>query len=114
MKMQINGKETEACNGEFFDVINPATGEFIDKIPRGSRDDAALAVEAADLAFEGWASQSPQQRARIFYRAAEITRQKKDELASLLTREQGKPLAEARNEIEGFSNVFRAVQNGGC
>ncbi|HWR25828.1 MAG TPA: aldehyde dehydrogenase family protein [Methanosarcina sp.] len=104
--MQINGKETEACSGEFFDVINPATGEFIDRVPRGSQDDAALAVEAADSAFDGWASQSPQQRARILYRAAEITRQRKDELALLLTKEQGKPLAEARNEIEGFANVL--------
>jgi succinate-semialdehyde dehydrogenase/glutarate-semialdehyde dehydrogenase len=106
MKMRINGKETEAFNGEFFDVINPATGELIDKVPRGSQDDTTFAVEAAASAFEGWASQSPQQRARIFYRAAEITRQRRDELALLLTKEQGKPLAEARNEIEGFANVL--------
>jgi len=106
MKMQINGKVLEACGGEFFDITNPATGELIDRVPRGTGEDAAVAVEAASSAFGGWASTAPQQRAGILYRAAEITRQRKDELAVLLTKEQGKPLAEARNEIEGFSNVI--------
>ncbi|HII92329.1 MAG TPA: aldehyde dehydrogenase, partial [Methanosarcina sp.] len=63
-------------------------------------------VEAASSAFNGWASASPQQRARIFYIAAGIARQRKDELAVLLTREQGKPLAESKNEIEGFAHVL--------
>jgi succinate-semialdehyde dehydrogenase/glutarate-semialdehyde dehydrogenase len=106
MNMQINGKAMEACSGEFFDVINPATGELIDRVPRGTGDDAAIAVEAAALASESWASTSPQQRARVFYRAGEIVRQRKDALAVLLTQEQGKPLIEAKNEIEGFANVL--------
>lgn len=106
MKMQINGKATEACSSEFFDIINPATGELIDRVPRGTEDDAAVAVEAALSAFGGWASTTPQQRAGILYRAAQITRQRKDELAVLLTQEQGKPLVEAKNEIEGFASVF--------
>ncbi|MGB9941156.1 aldehyde dehydrogenase family protein [Methanosarcina sp.] len=106
MKMQIGGKSVEACGGEYLDIINPATGELIDRVPRGTEDDAAIAVEAASSAFSGWASTSPQQRAGILYRAAGIVRQRKDELAVLLTREQGKPLAEAKNEIEGFANVL--------
>ncbi len=106
MKMQIDGKFVEAFNKEFFDIINPATGELIDRVPKGTEDDVAIAVEAASLAFNGWASTSPQQRAGILYRAAGIVRQRKDELAVLLTQEQGKPLAEARNEIEGFANVL--------
>jgi acyl-CoA reductase-like NAD-dependent aldehyde dehydrogenase len=106
MKMQIGGKSVEACGGEFFDIINPATGELIDRVPEGTEDDAAIAVEAASSAFPGWASTSPQQRAGILYRAAGIVRQRKEGLAVLLTREQGKPLAEAKNEIEGFANVL--------
>jgi len=106
MKMQISGKSVEAYDGEFFDIINPATGELIDRVPKGTEDDAAIAVEAASSAFNDWASTSPQQRARILYRAAGIVRQRKDELAILLTREQGKPFAEAKNEIEGFANVL--------
>jgi acyl-CoA reductase-like NAD-dependent aldehyde dehydrogenase len=106
MKMQIGGKSVEACGGEFFDIINPATGELIDRVPEGTEDDAAIAVEAASSAFSGWASTSPQQRAGILYRAAGIVRQRKNELAVLLTQEQGKPLAEAKNEIEGFANVL--------
>ena len=104
--MLINGKAVESCSGEFFDVINPATGEFIDRVPRGTENDAAAAVEAASSAFGSWASISPQQRAGVLYRAAEIARQRRDELAVLLTREQGKPIAEAKNEIEGFANVL--------
>ncbi len=104
--MQINGKAVDACSGEFFDIINPATGEIIDRVPRGVGDDAAIAVEAASSAFEGWASLAPQQRARFLYRASEIVRQRKDGLAALLTQEQGKPFFEAKNEIEGFANVL--------
>ena len=106
MKMQIGGKAVEACGCEFSDIINPATGEFIDRVPRGTEEDAAMAVEAAWSAFSDWASTSPQQRAGILYRAAGIVRERKDELAVLLTREQGKPLTEAKNEIEGFANVL--------
>ncbi|HET8688895.1 MAG TPA: aldehyde dehydrogenase family protein, partial [Methanosarcina sp.] len=106
MKMQIGGKSMEAGSGELFDIINPATGELIDRVPKGTEDDAAMAVEAASSAFDGWASTSPQQRAGILYRAAGIVRQRKDELAVLLTREQGKPIAEAKNEVEGFANVL--------
>lgn len=104
--MQIGGKAVEACGCEFSDIINPATGEFIDRVPRGTEEDAAMAVEAAWSAFSDWASTSPLQRAGILYRAAGIVRERKDELAVLLTREQGKPLTEAKNEIEGFANVL--------
>ncbi|AKB77044.1 Aldehyde dehydrogenase [Methanosarcina horonobensis HB-1 = JCM 15518] len=104
--MLINGKAAGACGGECFDVKNPATGELLEQVPRGTEDDIALAVEAAVSAFEGWASTSPQQRGMVFYRAAGVVRQRKEELATLLTQEQGKPLAEARNEIEGFAHVL--------
>lgn len=106
MKMQINGKAAGSCGGECFDVRNPATGELLEQVPRGTEEDVALAVEAALSAFEGWASISPQQRGMVFYRAAGLVRQRKEELAALLTQEQGKPLAEARNELEGFSHVL--------
>ena len=106
MKMQINGKAVESYSGEFFNIMNPATGELIDQVSKGTEDDVGIAVEAASSAFSGWTSTSPQQRAGILYKAAGIVRQRKDELAVLLTREQGKPFAESKNEIEGFANVL--------
>ncbi|MDI9395994.1 MAG: aldehyde dehydrogenase family protein [Euryarchaeota archaeon] len=106
MKMQIYGKAVDACGGECFDVKNPATGELLEQVPKGTEDDVSLAVEAADSAFEGWASTSPQKRSMIFYRAAELVRQRKENIAILLTQEEGKPLAEARSEIEGFAYVL--------
>ena len=45
MKMQINGKAVEACSGEFFDITNPATGELIDRVPRGTGDDVAVLLK---------------------------------------------------------------------
>lgn len=104
--MQINGKAVESYSGEFFNIMNPATGELIDQVSKGTEDDVGIAVEAASSAFSGWTSTSPQQRAGILYKAAGIVRQRKDELAVLLTREQGKPFAESKNEIEGFANVL--------
>ncbi|HIH75583.1 MAG TPA: aldehyde dehydrogenase [Methanosarcina sp.] len=106
MKMQINGKATGACGSESFDVKNPATGKLLEQVPLGTEDDVALAVEAAASAFESWASTSPQQRGVIFYRAAGLVRERKEEIATLLTQEQGKPLAESRNELEGFAHVL--------
>lgn len=104
--MQINGKEAEAQSGDFFEIINPATGELIDRVPKSEAEDVDTAVDAAVSASGAWGSLSPQRRARIFYKAAEITRQRKSQLAVLLTQEQGKPFPEAKNEIEGFANVL--------
>jgi acyl-CoA reductase-like NAD-dependent aldehyde dehydrogenase len=106
MRMQIGGKAVDSCSSEFFDVTNPATGELIDRVPKGNEDDVTIAVEAAISAFGSWASISSQQRAGVFYRAVEIIRQRRDALATLLTQEQGKPLIEARTEIEGFATVL--------
>jgi len=106
MKMQINGKAAGACGGECFEVKNPATGELIEQVPKGTEEDVSLAVDAAVSAFEGWASTSPKQRGMVFYRAAGLVRQRKEELAALLTQEQGKTLSEARNELEGFAHVL--------
>lgn len=73
MKMLINGKAAGACGGECFDVKNPATGELLEQVPRGTEDDIALAVEAAVSAFEGWASTSPQQRGMVFTELQELS-----------------------------------------
>jgi acyl-CoA reductase-like NAD-dependent aldehyde dehydrogenase len=106
MKMQINGKAVEAHGGKCFNIKNPATGELLDQVPLGSRDDAEKAIEAASAAAGDWAAFAPLERSRILYKAAIAIRQRKVELASLLTREQGKPLTEAKSEIEGFVNVL--------
>ncbi|WP_440956695.1 aldehyde dehydrogenase family protein [Methanosarcina sp. Mfa9] len=106
MKMWINGKNEDSCSSEYMEVRNPATGKLVDSAPAGCREDVDAAVEAAGRACGPWASLSPQERARFLYRAAGLVRERGEELALLLTSEQGKPLPEARNEIRGFASVL--------
>ncbi len=106
MKMWIDGKSEESCSSEYMEVRNPATGKLVDSAPAGCREDVDAAVDAACRAGGPWASLSPQERARFLYRAAGFVRGRVEELALLLTSEQGKPLPESRNEIRGFASVL--------
>lgn len=106
MLMRIGGKETEATGGEFIDVKNPATAELIDRVPSGSGDDVALAVEAASAAADEWAKKLKRERGMVLFRAAGMVREQHKELARLLTMEQGKPLREAVDEVRGYANIL--------
>jgi succinate-semialdehyde dehydrogenase/glutarate-semialdehyde dehydrogenase len=85
------------------DVINPATGDVVDTVPRGTVDDVNDAVQAAADAFPGWWETPAAKRGAMMYEAVKAIRANVDELARLLTSEQGKPLAEARMEIHRFA-----------
>ncbi len=94
-KMTIDGAAVDAQSGRTMDVRNPATGEVVDRIPRGGTADVNAAVEAAAKAFPAWASTPPSKRAALMHAAAEKMRAAVPEIAKLLTQEQGKPLAHA-------------------
>jgi len=98
--MYIAGRWSEALGGATFDSINPATGEVIGRVADGGYDDAVRAIEAARDAFPGWSATTAYQRSRLLYRAWELMMAGKEELANLMTREQGKPLKAARNEVQ--------------
>jgi succinate-semialdehyde dehydrogenase/glutarate-semialdehyde dehydrogenase len=100
--MFINGESVGAKSGQTYQVKNPATGEVVDTAPKGSAEDVQTAVAAAEAAFPGWRDTAPEQRGRLLFQGAELVRQKIDELAVLETKEQGKPVAEAKREIEHF------------
>ena len=85
--------------GEWVDVIDPATGERVGRVPRCSSADAQAAVDAAVEVFPSWRSKTALERAGVLHRTAEQMSERETELATLLTREQGKPLSEARAEI---------------
>jgi succinate-semialdehyde dehydrogenase/glutarate-semialdehyde dehydrogenase len=85
------------------DVINPATGEVVETVPRGTVGDVNDAVQAAKDAFPGWWDTPAAKRGLIMYKAVRAIRENVEELAHCLTREQGKPLAEARMEIHRFA-----------
>ena len=104
--MRINGSGVPALGSGTVSVLNPATGEEIATIPRGSADDVRRAADAAAAAYPGWKETRMRDRGKILFSAAQSVRQQADDLARLLTTEQGKPLREATDEIRGFSNVL--------
>ncbi len=106
MKMLINGEWRDSVSGRVFPVHNPATGDVVGEAPLGGEDDVGSAVEAAGEAFADWSARSPRDRAKILFFAAEEVRRRNTDLAALLTAEQGKPIREAVDEINGFANIL--------
>jgi len=88
------------------EVINPADGSRVGTIPAGTAEDVGAAVDNASGAIGKWSELLPRERGKILFNAATAIRKDRDRLATLLTSEQGKPLAEAKNEIAGCANVF--------
>jgi acyl-CoA reductase-like NAD-dependent aldehyde dehydrogenase len=97
-QMLINGELVGSQGGKTMPVRNPANGEAIGEVPRGTVADVDAAVNAAAAAFPGWAATSGTKRARLMHEAARKMHEVVDEVAELLAREQGKPLAHAKLE----------------
>jgi acyl-CoA reductase-like NAD-dependent aldehyde dehydrogenase len=98
--MFIGGEWTDATSGATFTAFSPGTGERIGDVPDGDRADAQRAMEAAQGAFPAWSQATPFERARYMHRIGEICERRQDELARLLTLDQGKPLqAESYDEV---------------
>jgi acyl-CoA reductase-like NAD-dependent aldehyde dehydrogenase len=104
--MLIDGLRTGASSKGWIPVIDPATEEPIAEVPRGMPDDVDAAVRAADAAFTAWSRTAPAERGAVLYRAAARVRARAEDLALLLTSEQGKPLDEARKEIGEVVRTF--------
>jgi succinate-semialdehyde dehydrogenase/glutarate-semialdehyde dehydrogenase len=98
--MYIDGQWVQAENGAGFDVFNPATGEKIVAVVNVDQKEAARAIEAATRAFGAWSSLTAYQRSGYLYDAYNIMMERREDLARVMTREQGKPLKAARNEVK--------------
>jgi succinate-semialdehyde dehydrogenase / glutarate-semialdehyde dehydrogenase len=103
----IGGAARAAADGGRFDVVDPATGEVVTTVADGTVDDAAAAVDAADAAAAGWAATAPRERAEILRRAFELMTARADELAHLISLENGKALSDARGETAYAAEFFR-------
>ncbi len=101
-QMLINGEFVDSVSGETMKIYNPATGEVVDEVPKGTREDVDRAAKAAAAAFEGWWATPAAKRGEILYRAIRMLEEQEDELAHLLTSEQGKPVREAKLELRRF------------
>lgn len=102
--MIINGEEV-GHELPVIEVSNPATEQVFATVPRGSSQEATLAVDAAYMAFEEWSSLSAYERSELIRNWYDLIKQKTEDLATTMTQEQGKPLSEARGEIN-YANGF--------
>jgi len=103
----IGGKAVPATDGGRFDVLGPSTGQVLTTVADGTPEDALAAVDAADAAAAGWAATSPRERAEILRRAWELMTEQADDLAKLVTLENGKALIDAKGEITYAAEFFR-------
>jgi acyl-CoA reductase-like NAD-dependent aldehyde dehydrogenase len=100
--MIIEGERTKAASGKTYEVRNPATGEVVDEVPAGGPADVDRAAHAAHKAFGTWSKLPANQRREILHKAAQHMLTKVEEIAALLTKEQGKTLLESRLEAKRF------------
>jgi len=103
-KLFINGEWRDALAKENLEIINPATEEVIGKLSHARKEDLDLALVAAEKAFDSWKNVSAYERSKILRKAADIVRSKANEIATLMTMEQGKPLIEAKMETMGAAD----------
>lgn len=96
----IGGKWTAAASGRTFPVTDPATGDTLGAVASLSGEEATRAVDAAEAAFPGWAGRLPQERSALLRRWFEAITACREDLARIMVLEQGKPLSEARGEID--------------
>ncbi|MDO9345480.1 MAG: NAD-dependent succinate-semialdehyde dehydrogenase [Pseudomonas sp.] len=95
----IDGQWVGADSGETFDVTNPATGDVIARVPQMGAAEAERAVIAAHQAFKQWKRKTAKERSELLQAWYRLMQDNLDDLALILTAEQGKPLAEARGEL---------------
>ncbi|TKC92269.1 NAD-dependent succinate-semialdehyde dehydrogenase [Trinickia terrae] len=95
----IDGRWIDAAGGETIAVRNPATGQLIANVPSVGSEETEQAIAAAEKAWPAWRARTADERSRLLRRWFDLVMQHQEDLALLMTSEQGKPLAEARGEI---------------
>ncbi|EAD9729290.1 CoA-acylating methylmalonate-semialdehyde dehydrogenase [Listeria monocytogenes] len=106
LKNYIDGEWVESKTDKYEDVINPATGEVLCQVPISTRAELDQAAVIAEQAFEKWSQVAVPRRARVLSSFQQLLIQHKEELARLITLENGKNLSEARGEVQrGIENV---------
>jgi succinate-semialdehyde dehydrogenase/glutarate-semialdehyde dehydrogenase len=113
-RMFIDGEWCDAASGTTVEATSPATGESLGPVAEGGREDARRAIAAANAAFPAWAARTGFERAALLHRVADACERRRDELARVLTLDQGKPLkAEAEGEVEELIEFWRMAAEDG-
>lgn len=97
-ELHINGTWTAAAGGETLDVINPATEDVIGSVAHARIADLDAALAAAEAGFRVWKEVSAMERYNVMRKAANLVRERADQIAAMMTMEQGKPIGEAKIE----------------
>jgi succinate-semialdehyde dehydrogenase / glutarate-semialdehyde dehydrogenase len=106
VSLYIDGGWSKASGSRSLPILNPATGDAIGEVPVAERADLDRALAAADKGFKAWKKVSAFDRYKLMRKAADILRSRADDIAKIMTLEQGKPLAEAKGEIGVASDVI--------
>ena len=106
LSLYIDGKFTAGDSGVTSDVINPANDSVLAKLPHAKKAELDAALAAADKGFKEWKRVSAYERAKILRKAADLVRERTDDIAKVLTQEQGKILIEARLEVQGAADII--------
>lgn len=106
LQLHIDGEWLGAAGRDTLPVLNPATEEILGLLPVASGDDIAQAIAAAARGHEVWSAMSAYDRAKILWRASALLRERADCIATLMTLEQGKPLAESKGEVAGLCDIL--------
>jgi acyl-CoA reductase-like NAD-dependent aldehyde dehydrogenase len=103
----VGGEWVESTGGETMEVLNPATGETIAEVPRGSEADVERAVEAAKKAWADWSTKTPKDRSELLLKLADLIDEHAEELTQLESQNVGKPMAIARDEMPFSADNLR-------
>src|SRR5690606_25259212 len=106
VQLLINGNWQKARSGKTIPVLDPATDEQIGTVAWAGKEDLDLALEAAAEAFKSCSRVSSYERCKIMRKAAALLRERADSIGWMMTREQGKPLAQARMEVLGAADTI--------
>jgi succinate-semialdehyde dehydrogenase/glutarate-semialdehyde dehydrogenase len=106
VRLLIDNEWREAAGGKTIPVLNPATGQAIGSVAYATIADLDLALAAAQRGFDAWRKVSAFERGATMRRAAQLLRERADDIARLLTQEQGKPLAQARGEVMAGADII--------
>jgi acyl-CoA reductase-like NAD-dependent aldehyde dehydrogenase len=109
----IDGEWVPSESDQWFETINPTTGERLARFPKGTADDVTRAIDAAEAAYPAWRKMPAPKRGVILLRAAQIMRERKDELGALVTSEMGKVIAEGRGDVQEAIDFLEYIAGEG-
>ena len=105
-QLYIQGQWQDAQSGESLAILNPATEQEIGRVAKARIADLDLALAAAEQGFAVWKNTSPAERAKVMKKAANLLRDRVDQIAEIMTLEQGKPINQAKIETLGAADVI--------